>query len=66
MCSLGADAVCLLESHEKMAANVPAVVVAQVGQHNRHRRALKAEKMAMRYAIYPVLQAEEDRRCAHL
>lgn len=34
----------------------------QVGEFNKYRRALKAEKMAMRAAIYPVLQAEEDRR----
>ena len=36
----------------------------QVGEGNKHRRAIKAEKLAMRMAIYPVLQAEEDRRCA--
>ncbi|BDA50653.1 NADH dehydrogenase [ubiquinone] 1 alpha subcomplex subunit [Coccomyxa sp. Obi] len=34
----------------------------RVGEFNKYRRALKAEKMAMRAAIYPVLQAEEDRR----
>ena len=34
----------------------------QVGEGNKHRRAIKAEKLAMRMAIYPVLQAEEDRR----
>ena len=38
----------------------------QVGEFNRYRRALKAEKMAMRTAIYPVLQAEEDRRWEQL
>ena len=36
----------------------------QVGEGNKQRRAIKAEKLAMRMAIYPVLQAEEDRRCA--
>jgi hypothetical protein len=34
----------------------------QVGMYNRYNRGLKAEKMAMRNAIYPVIQAEEDRR----
>ncbi len=34
----------------------------QVGEHNKHGRVLKAEKMAARTAIYPILQAEEDRR----
>lgn len=34
----------------------------RVGQGNRERRALKAEKAARRAALYPALQAEEDRR----
>ena len=34
-----------------------------MGEGNKHRRAVKAEKQYMRMAIYPVLQAEEDRRC---
>ena len=37
-------------------------MAAQVGEGNKHRRAVKAEKQYMRMAIYPVLQAEEDRR----
>ena len=37
----------------------------RVGQGNQQRRALKAEKVARRAALYPALQAEEDRRwCA--
>ena len=37
----------------------------RVGQGNKARRALKAEKAARRAALYPALQAEEDRRwCA--
>ena len=35
---------------------------AQVGEGNLERRALRAEKLAMREMLYPVLQAEEDRR----
>jgi len=34
----------------------------QVGQGNLHRRALKAEKIAARQAILPLIQAEEDAR----
>lgn len=34
----------------------------QVGETNKHRRFLKAEKQAARKMLYPVLQAEEDRR----
>ena len=37
---------------------------AQVGEGNLERRALRAEKLAMREMLYPVLQAEEDRRRA--
>ena len=37
----------------------------QVGEHNKHGRVLKAEKLAARETIYPILQAEEDRRQAH-
>jgi len=36
--------------------------VLQVGQTNHERRAAKAEKKAARFAIMPILQAEEDRR----
>ena len=36
----------------------------QVGEHNKHGRVLKAEKLAARNTIYPILQAEEDRRHA--
>ena len=38
--------------------------VAQVGEGNLERRAIKAEKIAMRAMLYPVMQAEEDRRRA--
>lgn len=38
--------------------------VAQVGEGNLERRAIKAEKTAMRAMLYPVMQAEEDRRRA--
>ena len=38
----------------------------QVGEHNKHGRVLKAEKLAARTTIYPILQAEEDRRHATL
>lgn len=34
----------------------------QVGQTNHEKRAAKAEKKAARFAIMPILQAEEDRR----
>jgi len=34
----------------------------QVGQGNIHRRGLKAEKIAARQAILPLIQAEEDAR----
>ena len=34
----------------------------QVGETNHEKRAMKAEKKAARFAIMPVLQAEEDRR----
>mmetsp|Transcript_13099 Transcript_13099/g.37165 ORF Transcript_13099/g.37165 Transcript_13099/m.37165 type:complete len:146 (-) Transcript_13099:117-554(-) len=34
----------------------------KVGQANHHRRAVKAEKLATRRALVPLLQAEEDRR----
>ncbi|KAL2652150.1 hypothetical protein R1flu_020278 [Riccia fluitans] len=34
----------------------------QVGQGNIHRRAVKAEKIAARQAILPLIQAEEDAR----
>ena len=37
---------------------------AQVGEGNLERRAIKAEKTAMRAMLYPVMQAEEDRRRA--
>ena len=33
----------------------------RVGQGNRHRREIRHEKVARREALYPVLQAEEDR-----
>ena len=33
----------------------------RVGQGNRHRREVRREKVARREALYPVLQAEEDR-----
>lgn len=33
----------------------------RVGQGNRHRRQVRLEKVARREALYPVLQAEEDR-----
>ena len=36
----------------------------QVGEGNLERRAIKAEKTAMRAMLYPVMQAEEDRRRA--
>ena len=36
--------------------------VAQVGQTNHERRAIRAEKLAARSVLVPVLQAEEDRR----
>ena len=35
-----------------------------MGQGNHKRRALKAEKLAARVALVPLLQAEEDRRYA--
>lgn len=38
------------------------VVALQVGEGNLERRALRAEKEAMREMLYPVMQAEEDRR----
>lgn len=34
----------------------------QVGETNKYRRWLKQEKLDARIAIYPMLQAEEDRR----
>jgi len=34
----------------------------KVGETNHEKRAMKAEKKAARFAIMPVLQAEEDRR----
>ena len=34
----------------------------QVGQTNHEKRAAKAEKKSARFAIMPILQAEEDRR----
>lgn len=37
--------------------------IMQVGQTNHEKRELKAEKRSARFAIMPVLQAEEDRRC---
>ena len=36
--------------------------VFQVGQTNHEKRAAKAEKKSARFAIMPILQAEEDRR----
>jgi NADH dehydrogenase (ubiquinone) 1 alpha subcomplex subunit 13 len=33
----------------------------RVGQGNRHRREIRLEKVARREALYPILQAEEDR-----
>ena len=42
---------------------LPAV---QVGETNHERRAEKLEKKLARYAIMPVLQAEEDRRSGPL
>jgi len=33
----------------------------RVGQGNKHRREIRREKVARREALYPVLQAEEDR-----
>ena len=44
------------------AAAVMAYGFYRVGQGNQGRRAVKAEKVARRAALYPVLQAEEDRR----
>ena len=38
----------------------------QVGEHNKKGRVLKAEKLTARTTIYPILQAEEDRRHAVL
>ena len=38
----------------------------QVGQTNHERRANKEEKLRARRTLVPVLQAEEDRRCARL
>ena len=38
--------------------------MSQVGEGNLERRAIKAEKTAMRAMLYPVMQAEEDRRRA--
>ncbi|CAL5229334.1 g12640 [Coccomyxa viridis] len=34
----------------------------RVGEHNKKGRVLKAEKLTARTTIYPILQAEEDRR----
>lgn len=34
----------------------------KVGETNQHRRACKAEKLAARATLFPLLQAEEDRR----
>lgn len=41
------------------------VLLLQVGQTNHERRAVRAEKQMARLTLVPVLQAEEDRRCAH-
>ena len=38
------------------------LVAVQVGETNHERRAEKLEKKLARYAIMPILQAEEDRR----
>lgn len=40
----------------------PKLYSLQVGETNKHRRAVKAEKLEARKTLYPVLQAEEDRR----
>ena len=45
-----------MEAHSILLAAV------QVGETNHERRAEKLEKKLARYAIMPVLQAEEDRR----
>ena len=44
------------------AAAIMAFGFYRVGQGNRARRGVKAEKVARRAALFPVLQAEEDRR----
>jgi len=44
------------------AAAVMAYGFYRVGQGNKGRRAVRAEKVGRRAALYPVLQAEEDRR----
>ncbi len=49
---------CCCQVHECLPACV------QVGEHNKHGRVLKAEKLTARTTIYPILQAEEDRRHA--
>ena len=46
----------LIRAHDVLLAAV------QVGETNHERRAEKLEKKLARYAIMPVLQAEEDRR----
>ena len=46
------------------AARYMSACLLQVGEHNKKGRVLKAEKLTARTTIYPVLQAEEDRRQA--
>ncbi|KAL3145844.1 hypothetical protein ABBQ38_015216 [Trebouxia sp. C0009 RCD-2024] len=43
-------------------ASIMAYGFIKVGQTNHEKRAAKAEKKAARFAIMPILQAEEDRR----
>ncbi len=61
---LAACLVATSHSNPTLAANRLAPPLPQVGQTNIEKRVLKAEKTAARRALVPVLQAEEDRRCA--
>lgn len=54
------QSMCLHALH--VSAFVPCMPFMQVGETNHEKRAMKAEKKAARFAIMPVLQAEEDRR----
>ena len=55
-CTIGQCKCLYVQGNRKMCA------FAQVGEGNLERRAIKAEKTAMRMMLYPVMQAEEDRR----
>ena len=52
------DRLCKLHINQ----NLTGIFFTQVGETNRERRWLKAEKKTARRILYPVLQAEEDRR----